>query len=63
MVHFYVLCSKNILIKLVGYQQLTSHGVKMEFVVRFHVNYFHFLKPGPALSQCSCFGPRAMVVG
>jgi len=33
MVHFYVLCSKNILMKLVGYQQLTCLCVKMELVV------------------------------
>jgi len=33
MVHFYVLCSKNILLKLAGYQQLTCLYVKMEFVV------------------------------
>jgi len=33
MVHFYVLCSKNILMKLAGYQQLTCLCVKMEFVV------------------------------
>jgi len=33
MVYFYVLCSKNILRKLVGYQQPTCLCVKMEFVV------------------------------
>jgi len=33
MVYFYVLCSKNILMKLVGYQQPTCLCVKMEFVV------------------------------
>jgi len=33
MVHFYVVCNKNILIKLVGYQQPTCVCVKMEFVV------------------------------
>jgi len=33
MVYFYVLCNKNILMKLVGYQQLTCLCVKMEFVV------------------------------
>ena len=33
MVYFYVLCSKNILMKLVGYQQPTCLLVKMEFVV------------------------------
>ena len=33
MVHFYVLCSKNILTKLVGNQQPTCLCVKMEFVV------------------------------
>jgi len=31
---FYVRCSKNILMKLVGYQQPTGLCVKMEFVVR-----------------------------
>jgi len=31
---FYVRCSKNILMKLVGYQQPTCLCVKMEFVVR-----------------------------
>jgi len=30
---FYVLCNKNILLKLVGYQQPTCLCVKMEFVV------------------------------
>jgi len=30
---FYVVCSKNILMKLVGYQQVTYLCVKMEFVV------------------------------
>jgi len=33
MVYFYVLCIKNILMKLVGYQQPTSLCVMMEFVV------------------------------
>jgi len=33
MVYFYVLCSKNILMKLVGYQQSTCICVMMEFVV------------------------------
>jgi len=33
MVHFYVLCSKNILMKLAGYQQRTCLCVKMEFMV------------------------------
>jgi len=33
MVHFYVLCSKNILMKLFGYQQPTCLFVKMDFVV------------------------------
>ena len=33
MVYFYVLCSKNVLMKLVGYQQPTCLCVKMEFVV------------------------------
>jgi len=33
MVYFYVLCSKNILMKLVGYQQPTCLCVIMEFVV------------------------------
>jgi len=33
MVYFYVLCSKNILRKLVGCQQPTCLCVKMEFVV------------------------------
>jgi len=33
MVYFYVLCNKNILTKLVGYQQPTCLCVKMEFVV------------------------------
>jgi len=33
MVYFYVLSSKNILMKLVGYQQPTCLCVKMEFVV------------------------------
>jgi len=32
MVYFYVLCSKNILMKLVGYQQPTCLCVRMEFV-------------------------------
>jgi len=40
MVYFYVLCSKNTLIKLVGYQQPTCLCVKMEFVVG---NYFAFM--------------------
>jgi len=34
MVCFDVLCSKNILMKLVGYQQPTCFCVKMEFVVK-----------------------------
>jgi len=34
MAYFYVLCSKNILMKLVGYQQLTCLCVKMEFVIK-----------------------------
>jgi len=33
MVYFYVLSNKNILMKLVGYQQPTYLCVKMEFVV------------------------------
>jgi len=33
MFYFYVLCNKNILIKLVGYQQPTCLCVMMEFVV------------------------------
>jgi len=33
MVYFYVLCSKNILVKLVGSQQPTCLCVRMEFVV------------------------------
>jgi len=33
MVYFYVLWSKNILVKLVGYQQPTCLCVKMEFLV------------------------------
>ena len=32
MVHFYVLCSKNILMELVGYQQPTCLCIKMEIV-------------------------------
>jgi len=32
MVHFYALCIKNILIKLVRYQQATCLFVKMEFI-------------------------------
>jgi len=32
MVYFYVLCSKNILMKLLGYQQRTCLCVKMEFM-------------------------------
>ena len=34
MVCFHVLCNKNILMKLVGYQQPTCLCVMMEFVVR-----------------------------
>ena len=33
MAYFYVLCNKNILMKLVGYQQSTCLCVKLEFVV------------------------------
>jgi len=33
MVHFYALYIKNILMKLVGYQQATCLCVKMEFIV------------------------------
>jgi len=33
MVYFYVLCNKNILMKLVGYQQPTCLCAKMELVV------------------------------
>jgi len=33
MVYFYVICSKNILMKRVGYQQPTCLCVKMEFMV------------------------------
>jgi len=33
MAYFYVLCNKNILMKLVGYQQPTCLCVKLEFVV------------------------------
>ena len=33
MVNFYVLCNKNILTKLVGYQQPTGLCFMMEFVV------------------------------
>jgi len=39
MTYFYVFCSKNILTKLVGYQQPTCFCIKMEF---FHVNCIHF---------------------
>ena len=45
MVYFYVLCSKNILMKAVGYQQSTCLCVKMEFMVgtfHFHANCIHF---------------------
>jgi len=45
MVYFYVLCSKNILTKPVGYQKPTCLCVKTEFMVgtfRFHVNCIHF---------------------
>ena len=33
MVYFYVLCNKNILMELVGYQQPTCVYIMMEFVV------------------------------
>jgi len=33
MVHFYVLCGKNIFMELVGYQHPSCLCVKMEFVV------------------------------
>jgi len=39
MAYFYVFCSKNILTKLVCYQQPTCFYIKMEF---FHVNCIHF---------------------
>ena len=41
MVYFHVLCSKHILMKLVGYQQPTCLCVKMEFVVG---NHFAFMR-------------------
>jgi len=47
MIYFYVLCDKNLLMKLVGYQQPTCLCVMMEFVVGnifLHVNCVHFLK-------------------
>jgi len=39
MAYFYVVCSKNILTKLVDYQQPTYFCIKMEL---FHVNCIHF---------------------
>jgi len=48
MVYFYVLCNKNILMKLVGYQQpiLVSVSWRNSWweTFRFHVNCVHFLK-------------------
>ena len=45
MAHFYVFCSKNILTKLVGYQQPTvsiwNRWLEVE-PFRFHVNCIHF---------------------
>jgi len=66
---FYVLCSKNILMKLVVYQQPTWPCLKMEFVVRtislscelFSLSKAAFLHVGPAqlctengVSICMC---------
>jgi len=45
MVYFYVLCSKNIFMQLVGYQQPACLCVKMYLwlkLFRFHVNCFIF---------------------
>jgi len=42
---FFVFCSKNIVTKLVGYEQATCLCVEMEFVfgtICFHVNCIHF---------------------
>jgi len=47
MVYFYVLCNKNILTKLVGYQQPTCLCVQVDWWLEpfnFHVNCVHFLK-------------------
>jgi len=72
MVHFYVLCSKNLLMKLVGYQQPTCLCVKMEFVVgtiSLSCELFSFSKARAGLTpmQLHCaprlWRPRAMVVG
>ena len=72
MVHFYVLCSKNILTKLVGYQQPTSLCVKMDFVVgtiSLSCELFSLSKARTGLSRCGCIKPLAsgdphtMVVG
>jgi len=69
MVYFYVRCSNNILMKLVGYQQPTSLCVKMEFVVRtislscelFSLSKAAFVHVGPVqlctengVSICMC---------
>ena len=73
-VYFNVFCSKNILTKLVGYQQPTCPMTRWNLWLepfRFHVNCFHFLKSGPTLSGCirmqmhwspPLWGPRAMAV-
>jgi len=63
MVHFYVLCSENILMKLVGYQP-TCLCVKMEFVVgtiSLSCKLFTLLT-GPALSRSdgAALGPAPL---
>jgi len=75
MVHFYVLCSKNILTKLVGNQQPTCLCVKMELVVgtiSFSCELFSLSKARAGLKpmhpvQLHCaprlWRPRAKVVG
>jgi len=65
MVHFYVLCSKNILMKLVVYQQPICLCVKMEFVVgtiSLSCELFPLLTPGPALSRSdgAALGPTPL---
>ena len=72
MVYFYVLCSKNLLMKLVGYQQPTCLCVKMEFVVgtiSLSCELFSFSKVRAGLTPMQLYwvprlwGPSAMAVG
>ena len=73
MVYFYVLFSKNTLMKLVGYQQPTCLCVKMEFVVgnisllcelfsHFKRDAFIHVRPEQLCTENMCFDLYVAVV-